>query len=86
MIQQQRDNAERNVDQKSENISGRLQQIKDELSGTSAGLQGQIDEVDRAMRDAFEGMGASLPPRRIGRIWRWVQCQIRGIRIFVWGK
>ena len=65
MIQQQRENAERNVDQKIEDISGRLQQMKDELSGTSAGLQGQIDEVDRAMRAAFEGIGASLPPRRI---------------------
>ena len=65
MIQQQRENAERNVDQKIEDISGRLQQMKDELSGTSAGLQGQIDEVDRAMRAAFEGIGASLSPRRI---------------------
>ena len=62
---QQWERAEWSVDEKIEEVSGRLQQLKEEHSGRMTGLKGEIDELERAMRSAFEGIGVSLPSRRV---------------------
>ena len=65
MLKEQKEGAEQTVDAAIDEVSGRLQQLRDGHSGRITGLQDQIDELDRVMRAAFEGIGYPLPPRRI---------------------
>ena len=64
---EQQEGSERSVNEKVEEVSGQLQTLgerHDETVATLAGLEQQVDQVNRVMRTAFEEIGVDLPPRR----------------------
>jgi hypothetical protein len=67
MPKEQKRSAELSVDQKIDEVLGHLRDLENkcnENAGKIAGLEDQIDEVDRVTRSAFEGIGVDLPGRR----------------------
>lgn len=67
MLKEQKESAGRSVDEKIDDVSGQLGGLEDkceENAAITAGLEEQVDEVDRVMRAAFEGIGVDLPGRR----------------------
>ena len=64
---EQQERSERSIDEKIDEVLGQLQTLREQHDGTTArltGLEQRVDEVDRVMRTAFEGIGVDLHPRR----------------------
>ena len=64
MLKDDRSKAAQSVDRKLENLSREVQLLKDEHLRRTAGLQDQVNEIDRVVRSGFEGLGVVLSPRR----------------------
>ena len=65
MLKEQRESTTQTVDEKVDGVSKEIQQLRDDHTGRMTALQGEIDELERVMRTAFEEIDHPLPPRRV---------------------
>ena len=65
MLHEDKAKAEEDVNRKVNDLSNEVQKMKKNRENTFAGLQNQLDELDRVVRSGFEEIGHPLPPRRI---------------------